>query len=1276
VNARDRAAKAFGAWRERLDRGERVDPEDVIGANPELAAELRAQFAAMRRAERALDGGAAAAAAGRLVGRTLGPWRLGAVLGSGGMGTVFVAKDGDERAAVKVLHPHLLARPGFVERFLREAEIGRRVRHPNVVATLDAGAASIDGQDVHYLVMERVEGRTLRALLDDLGRVPEALCRDVGRETARALAAIHAAGAVHRDLKPDNVIVVGGNSVKVMDLGVARLRDEAARLSQTGAFVGSVQYGAPEQFSDPESVDARADLHALGLVRYELATGVHPFHADGFHAVVRRVLDETPRPAAELNPQLSPFFEELLAQLLEKDRTLRPDSAQDVARLLEEGEESAWWRERASAIRGRTKRPLRRIRVPRETALYGRDVEMTRLRALFDVAKSGEGQVVLVEGEAGVGKSRLVDEFVGRLAESGEAVNFLYGSYPPGGAATASGAFSTAYREHLGDSEAAVRAALPQTPLLAPAFAALLRGDVAPSGAEPLTKASLQTAFVHATRSFAATRPTIVLIDDLHFAPEEGRALFAALALAVPGHRILLVGASRPGLDGKWLGQIERLGHATRLALTRLSPKDLVRLLADSLKSVRLAEELAGKIATKSDGNPFFVFEILRGLREGPARPTPGGSRTTPAHEFLTQRPDGTWATTKLIAEIDVPSSVVDLVQARVSDLGRGDRDALEVASCVGFEFDPTLIADVLGIARIPLLQTLGAVEKSHRLVRSVGRRFVFDHHQVMEVLYAGISAPLREEYHAAIGAVIEERSGAASKRAKDLDGGMCVGLADHFLAGAKGERALPYLDAALTFLQRRYLSDAAVRLADRALSSPGLLAGKRRCEVLLLKADRLNLLARRKEQAECLHEADALAERDPALLARTRLASGQFFKVTNRPDDACAALADAISLGRQVGDRRVEADASVWLGNVLRGLGRNDEARPHLESGLATSREAGESRIEANATASLGVLYASLGRWDEARSQFERHRAMSLELNDRRGEALASGNLGNVFDAFGRYDEARVCHERHAALCREFGDRVGEALATGNVGNILTVLGRLDEARSNLEQQFAISREIGDRRGEALALVNLGPIWLQLGDVARAREALSASAALCRETGARWPEGYALHGLAEVADADGDAALALRLHEEALALRRSNGFDGVVADSLLEIGALRRRAGDADGARAALDEAVALVRNQRRPQELALGLALLACLPGGNAATAIAALATAGSGIDSPRVRFLLWEATRDRVHLVEAKRLLDHLVAHAPPAHRESMLANVSLHREIAEAARANAV
>ena len=166
--------------------------------------------------------------------------------------------------------------------------------------------------------------------------------------------------------------------------------------------------------------------------------------------MVRSVLNVVPRPAGALNPQLSAFFEQVLKTLLEKDPDQRFVDAAAVVAVLEEGERSRWWRDRAKALRAETRRPLRRIRIPRETAVCGRQDELAGLRDLYERAKSGEGRVLLLEGEAGIGKSRLVDEFVGRLAQDREDFNFLFGSYPPGGAAAATGAFLEAYRRHFG----------------------------------------------------------------------------------------------------------------------------------------------------------------------------------------------------------------------------------------------------------------------------------------------------------------------------------------------------------------------------------------------------------------------------------------------------------------------------------------------------------------------------------------------------------------------------------------------------------------------------------------------------------------------------------------------------------------------------------------------------------------------------------------------------------------------------------------------------------
>ncbi len=221
-----------------------------------------------------------------MLGQDLGPYRIESELGSGGMGKVYAAVVADRvpgmdvgtRVALKVVHPHLLETPGFFRRFLQEADLGASIQHDNVVRTYLADALAVEGTQHNFIVMEYVEGQTLRDLLVELDRVPEELCRHIGREIAKGLRAIHDAGVVHRDLKPENVLITEEHIVKVMDLGVARLQDEAVRLSRTGAFVGSLLYAAPEQFTSAAGdLDGRTDLHALGLLLYELACGQHPF---------------------------------------------------------------------------------------------------------------------------------------------------------------------------------------------------------------------------------------------------------------------------------------------------------------------------------------------------------------------------------------------------------------------------------------------------------------------------------------------------------------------------------------------------------------------------------------------------------------------------------------------------------------------------------------------------------------------------------------------------------------------------------------------------------------------------------------------------------------------------------------------------------------------------------------------------------------------------------------------------------------------------------------
>ncbi len=1151
--------------------------------------------------------------------KRLGPFVIERELGAGGMGKVYAASVGGRApgltvgsvVALKVVHPHLLEMPGFFMRFMREASLGASIQHENVVRTHHCDQLVVDGTAHAYLVLEYVEGQDLRDLGRELERVPEELCRHIGREIAKGLAAIHAGGVVHRDIKPENVLITSEHVVKIMDLGIARLEDDNLHLSRSGMFIGSVEYASPEQF-DGGDVDARCDLHALGLILYELSTGQHPYRADGFKEVMKRVCEEVPRRIGEIHPQLSPFLEELVHTLLAKSRDDRFASANDVLAALEEGEDSQWWHDRAKALRAETKRPLRRIRIPRETQVYGRDTEIARLRSLFDAAQSGDGNVVLIEGEAGIGKSRLVDELIGQLQQSGEDFNFVFGGYPPGGAATASGAFSTAYREQLGDAGSA--AYLVETPILVPAFDALLKGESAPTGMEILTKDSLQTCFVNVTRALARERTTIVLIDDLHFAPDAGRALFTALAMAVPGQRVLLVGTTRPGVSEEWTAGLTRLAQTTQIELARLGPKDLVALLHDAFGSQSLAESLGLQIVLKSDGNPFFAFEILRGLREG---------------QFIKQRDDGTWASTSVIEEIQIPSSVLDLVNARVADLSQEERDLLDVAACCGYEFDPGIIAQAVGEPLLPTLKRFAAIEKKHRLVRASGRQLVFDHHQVQEALYGALYEQMREAYHAALADALETRARAADAEPDALDGALCCDLCEHFLKGAQGDRALRYLAAAQAHASSGNVHAQAVMLAELALAVPRMLVGTERAQVLLRTSASVESLGRQERQREMLKEAVALADAD--------------------------------------GDAGLRARAHRLFGHFLERVYENDAALAELQLGLDLAREAGESSVEGAALNCMSLVLAHTGRFEEAETMFETAIALRHETGDRAGEAGSTINLGVVYGNQGRTEEACDAYRRGLAICREIGHRQFESAAVGNLGSVLHAQGRLEEAGEHFERVLELSREIGNRRTEITARGNLGRTWQALGESERARESFEISIELGRQVGARSYVAADLLGLGSCLRSAGDHAGAARVIEESLEIRRDISDVQGIAYAAIELADALRATGDTERAIAMAREGVRVATESDQREPRVLGLVLLATLPGGDADEALRAFEEARETCNTAQVRWFLWQATDDRMHLEAAKSRMDASIAKVPERYHDLMRRDLWLNREI---------
>jgi eukaryotic-like serine/threonine-protein kinase len=260
-----------------------------------------------------------------------GRYALGALLGAGGMGQVYRARDPvlQRTVAVKVLSPAATDDRELVARFGREARAAAALHHPNIVAVFDSGT---DG-DLHYLVMEYVEGQSLAGLLLREGVLDPGRVAEVGRQVCQALVAAHAVGLVHRDITPGNLLVDPAGLVKVADFGIAKLA-AATTMTGDGMVLGTAAYLAPEQ-AQGRPVDGRSDLYALGCVLYELVTGAPPFAGDSSVAVAARQVTEQPIPPSDRNPRVSPALEAVVLTALAKQPAARYQSAAAMAQDLD-----------------------------------------------------------------------------------------------------------------------------------------------------------------------------------------------------------------------------------------------------------------------------------------------------------------------------------------------------------------------------------------------------------------------------------------------------------------------------------------------------------------------------------------------------------------------------------------------------------------------------------------------------------------------------------------------------------------------------------------------------------------------------------------------------------------------------------------------------------------------------------------------------------------------------------------------------------------------------
>ena len=1230
-----------------------------------------------------------------LAGRDDGPTRAGAyriveLLGRGGMGSVYRARALDPAvrpgvAAIKVMRPSIAADQRAVARFRREIRAGRRVRHPNVVWTLAGGVDRSAVPPRWYIVLEYVEGESLGAVLDRSGPLPLETARRVLLDAARGLSAIHDMGLVHRDVKPENLILTRDGAVKVADLGVAAATEGRAGAADGDAFAGSPRYAAPEQFlAHAQSLDGRADLFALGRTMFELLTGTHPSEADAVRRGVR---------ASDLRPGVGPLLDEIVAALMEPDRRHRPRSAADVVRIVGEGDGSSWLARRLALRRVPADSPLRRMLRTEDAGFVDRDAAVGVVSDAWKDACAGRGGAVFVTGAAGAGKSRLVAEIcIASVADGSGQV--LLGGFDPTGVDLTFGAFRAALVRHVGDTtpDAALGAAcsawLSGTPALAEPFRRLLQDAAAPDDARLLTRDVLPRVFADAFAGVARTAPTLLVVEDIHFAGKDAYETLRTVAAAARSLRLLVVATSRT--------EAGRPPGAVSVRLEPISRTGTLSLVRETLGPSRSADRLARRLAEETDGTPHHLRLAVRHLA---------------AEGRIRWRANGTWELRRPNDVLPVPPDVGEAARSALGRLSPADTELVRCAAVVGFAFDPAHVAAIAGCDGESVLHRLRRIGSAHGIVQVEQAAATFEHHQVHKLVYDGVPRAKRRALHTRVAASIERSvlDGGAAMDAVVRDP-RAVAICRHHLLGVAPERALPFLHATLQRLTAAGRNPEGLTLARRALRRIPGLTGEPRIRVLLWMSRALVERAAVDAAQAAVEESAALG--DDGLRAEALLALAMEVAVSRDPEAGCGLLREAADLARRSGRADVERSSLTALCQIEARLARPESAVAngrralsiattdecanvdglravsdvlrffgHPDESLGPARAAVEAAARCDSVVHAGIAAVTLGsslcatgKTPEGVVQLRTGADLLRSAGVARREAFAVGMLASGLLGIGLWEDARDAALRAVEL--------GSRLKTAQLAAFHAVFaescvrtGELDRALVAAESGVRLSRTRSYRLGVGLVHEHRGAVLLALGEHARATRDFEAAGAALAAMGK--------HGEA----ARQGANIAQSLQE----LGRIDAAEARCRDALArQIGT--RDASDVQGTRLRLAEILlAAGRHDEASAEISVVLgdaaaqadaefafrcrvvAARAAGPGSPAAIDAVRAGLRNASVPSRLVAELaLWDLTRNRDHAAAARSALDRLVQGASPRYRESMVRSMATYRRVVEAAR----
>ena len=976
-------------------------------------------------------------------GAKLGPYQLEALLGEGGMGQVYRARDTrlGRLVAIKVIRAERASHDDFRVRFQREARATAALNHPHICALYDVGEQS----GAPYLVMEYVEGQTLSSRLRE-GPLPFDQLFRCATEIAQALAAAHERGIIHRDLKPANLVLTAAG-VKVLDFGLAKFAEPEPGGSRDATaaheILGTPSYMSPEQ-TRGEELDPRSDVFSLGCVLYEAATGVRPFRGGSAQGVMREVATAHPASATTLRPELPAGWDGLLQHALAKDRSRRFQSAADLFQALE-------------LLRGGVEQVRPRLEEREPDPVFGRDREMAKLGELLQSAVEGTGRVVMVTGEPGIGKTALTAAFAhvahrrnpdlllarGACVEqygAGEA--FLVFLDALGGLLQGPG------RERV---MAILRRYAPTWCLQFPAVFSTAAVEQLKREATGATKDRMLRELGDAVAALTTENPLLLMLEDVHWVDSASVDMMRYLAERAQAQRLLLLVTHRP--EDVELGnptlkkcytEMHARGVCEEIALDALKEPDIAAYLDAHYSPNEFPLELARVIHSKSEGHALFATGAIQLLAE--------------RGDIV--RENGAWKLTQPLAEIelDAPVSVRSMIEKKVGLLSEQQRQTLSYASIEGEEFTSTTLAGLLEADELELEERLDTLGKVHRLIRaereedlpdgSVATVYRFTHALYQHFLYDQILSKRRVLLHRRAGEILERAYPGQHAR-------VTASLATHFERGRDFSKAVTYL----------------IQAGDNAVAR-------------YANAEALNYYLRGFDLTEKLPEESKAAQQIILLRKRagSRLALGQL-------KDSFTDYAAMRSACQAAGNLEEECRALIGLTTVAHNLREMADIELYGQAAMDLAARIGNHGLAAEAITNWGIYLGVTGRLSEALNHFNRCIPLARSVGHR--AALPAGLLYRGILHFWKseYESAEQTQVEASQLAAEVRDGFYLPLSLLYLGLTRANRGRISEAMASMQEAFDMAKR--NNNGLALSRVpnGIGWVWREIGDLAKALE-------------------------------------------------------------------------------------------------------------------------------------------------------------------------------------------